>query len=141
MPRTKVYRSLFDSDDVFEVEELTDTTETESKKIKQDEGEITNKQIWDLLCEMRDTLCAKPVTDNEPAENNSVSPVKQEIDKEEPVTTNDEYESEKVENEEEASREVKDTYSKFANNLVNKDSGGVSTQVAFQNRYAKVANK
>jgi hypothetical protein len=139
----KIYRSLFDSEDVYEVEELTDNPEVSTEGIatvKKDEGEITNKQLYDLICEIRD-LFKKPVTDNEPAIENEVAPLKQEIDKTAPVTTNDEDETEKVEEEEKTSKEVTDSYSKFATGVVNKDKDSVVTaQVSFQNRYNKVAN-
>jgi len=140
----KIYRSLFDSEDVYEVEELTDNPEVSTEGIatvKKDEGEITNKQLYDLICEIRD-LFKKPVTDNEPAIENEVAPLKQEIDKTAPVTTNDENETEKVVEEEKTSKEVTDSYSKFATGVVNKDKDSVVTaQVSFQNRYNKVANK
>ena len=140
----KIYRSLFDSEDVYEVEELTDNPEVSTEGIatvKKDEGEITNKQLYDLICEIRD-LFKKPVTDNEPAIENEVAPLKQEIDKTAPVTTNDEDETEKVGEEEKTSKEVTDSYSKFATGVVNKDKDSVVTaQVSFQNRYNKVANK
>lgn len=139
----KIYRSLFDSEDVYEVEELTDNPEVSTEGIatvKKDEGEITNKQLYDLICEIRD-LFKKPVTDNEPAIENEVAPLKQEIDKTAPVTTNDEDETEKVGEEEKTSKEVTDSYSKFATGVVNKDKDSVVTaQVSFQNRYNKVAN-
>lgn len=147
----KIYRSLFDSDDVYEVEELTDNPEVSTKGIatvKQDEGEITNKQIYDLLCEIRDVL-NKPIADNDPAVKTTVEPLKQEIDETAPATTNDEdgtkepenKEFKKVEEEEKTSKEVTDSYAKFAGKTVNQDSDNVAVQVAFQNRYAKVANK
>jgi len=139
----KIYRSLFDSEDVYEVEELTDNPEVSTEGIatvKKDEGEITNKQLYDLFCEIRD-LFKKPVTDNEPAIENEVAPLKQGIDKTAPVTTNDENETEKVGEEEKTSKEVTDSYSKFATGVVNKDKDSVVTaQVSFQNRYNKVAN-
>lgn len=139
----KIYRSLFDSEDVYEVEELTDNPDVSTEGIatvKKDEGEITNKQLYDLMCEIRD-LFKKPVTDNEPAIENEVAPLEQEIDKTAPVTTNDENETEKVGEEEKTSKAVTDSYSKFATGVVNKDKDSVVTaQVSFQNRYNKVAN-
>lgn len=143
MAKKRIYRSLFDADEIYEVEELTDNPEVSTEgiaKVKQDETEISNKQLWDLLCEVKDLLNGKPIGDNEPEAENKVKPVNPEIDNEEVVTTNDEEEIKKVEEENE--RSVKDSYSKFAKDTGAKvDKGITPVKVAFQKRYDAVANK
>lgn len=167
MSKKKVYRSLFDSDEVFEVEELTDNPEVSTEGIqavKTEDRGITLDKVYDMLSEVRDLL-RKPKADSEPAvnentggstggnapaEENKVERVEPVIDKkakakdneakEEPATTE---EASKVESEPEGTaNDVKDSYSAFTRvGETKKQDTITATQIAFQNRYAKVANK
>lgn len=150
----KVYRSLFDSDDVYEVEQLTDTPDISTAGVaKVADAEPTLQNILDAINGLRDAIRGK-VVDNEPGEGNKVVNPNLEVDGTKAVNDGGEksgegeavaVEGEKAESDEEgkeASKEVKDSYSGFANSgkTVVKDHVG-KTQIAFQNRYAKVANK
>lgn len=96
MPK-KVYRSLFDADDVYEVEELTDNpdiSESGVAKVKKDEGGPTLEGCWDAikkLSEKFDVAFGTPkIKDgNEPATWMEVEPLKQEIDGSKPVNAQD----------------------------------------------------
>ena len=162
----KLYRSLFDSDDVFEVEELTDEPEISTSgiaQVKTDEcgdpkaatATHTVDECWDaiekLTKKVDDALFGgkSNVKDgNEPATEMKVEPQKVEIDKSNPVNAQDADPSEEDKDKKsedggtEASKEVKDTYAAFAQISDNKKvDPAVATQIAFQKRYEKVANK
>lgn len=163
----KVYRSLFDSDEVYEVEEITDNPEISTEEIaevKQDNDgceskkEHTVEDCWNAIMKLQDALISKKeekeeVKDDEPAVESKVEAQKANIDKSKSV--NDE-EEEKVEEEEvvedsedeeddkkdEDRKDVKDSYAVFASVRDSKcEDLQAATQVAFQNRYNKVANK
>lgn len=161
----KVYRSLFDSDDVYEVEELTDNPEISTENIapvKQDDGEVpaghTIEDCWDAIQKLTDIVMksSKGVKDDEPAVTNEVTPQAVDIDKSKPVTDEDEDEVNEDEEVEDCGvkytdsdgecenedKSVKDSYSRFAGvkDSVKKDPIR-ATQIAFQHRYDKVANK
>lgn len=164
----KIYRSLFDSDDVYEVEEISDDTEVSTEgiaEVKHDEDgceskkeEHTIEDCWNAIQKLQDTLISKKekeeVKDDEPATEIKVEEQKANIDKSKSV--NDDDEEEKVEEEEvvedsedkeddkkdEDRKDVKDSYAAFANVRASKSEDlQAATQVAFQNRYNKVANK
>lgn len=169
MPK-KVYRSLFDADDVYEVEELTDhpdisesgiaAVKTEDAKSKKDEGGPTLEGCWDAIKDLSAKFDAafgtggsagKPkIKDgNEPATGMEVEPLKMEIDKSEPINAQD-SDDEDVDKDDEgedkdgekASKDVKDAYSGFTRVGEKKVMDtATATQVAFQSRYDKVANK
>lgn len=160
MPK-KVYRSLFDADDVYEVEELTDNPDisesgvarvkTEDASVKKDEGGPTLEGCWDAIKDLSAKFDAafgtggsggKPkIKDgNEPATDMEVEPLKQEIDGSKPVNAQDA--DDKDEDGKETSKDVKDAYSGFTRVGEKKVMDtATATQVAFQSRYDKVANK
>lgn len=166
MPK-KVYRSLFDADDVYEVEELTDNPDisesgvakvkTEDAKSKKDEGGPTLEGCWDAIKDLSAKFDAvfgtggsagKPkIKDgNEPATGMEVEPLKQEIDGSKPVNAQDadgaDDEEDKDEDSKVTSKDVKDAYSGFTRVGEKKVMDtATATQVAFQSRYDKVANK
>lgn len=142
----KIYRSLFDSDDVFEVEELTDETVEEVEATDADEDNVSNRQLLDILKDILEAVKGgSKVTDSDQNENTGGSTKgcepAGEMKVEPAKTVIDEDDEEKVEVE--AEKEVKDAYSQFTRVGAVKDSANFiqSTQVAFQNRYNKVANK
>lgn len=163
----KVYRSLFDSDEVYEVEELTDEPEISTSGVAAVKTDgcggpaagapvHTVDECWDaiekLTKKVDDALFGgkSNVKDgNEPATEMKVEPQKVEIDKSNPVNAQDADPEEKdapedsdKDDDSKASKEVKDTYAAFT-----RISGGqkvdpaTATQIAFQKRYEKVANK
>ena len=164
----KIYRSLFDSPDVFEVEELSDEPDTNVQcggeqdniaKVKAsdaDEETVSNAQLRDLLKDILEAIKGKKeVSDSdqdpntggstkgcEPAGEMKVESVDPIID-EDGADEDDEEKKVKVETETKTEKEVKDAYSNFTKVSGIKDSADLvtSTQVAFQNRYNKVANK
>ena len=149
----KVYRSLFDNDDVYEVEELTDNPDISTSGIAavktEDAGGPgagaghTIEECWDAIQQIRDMLKdSKGVKDgNEPAAENKVEPLKMEIDKTNPVNAQD-ANGDEDEEDKETSKEVKDAYSGFTRvGEKKKVDPAVATQVAFQSRYDSVGNK
>lgn len=153
MPK-KVYRSLFDNNDVYEVEELTDkpavSTEGVAGVKKDDAEEVTMKQLLDALNEIKGLLTEKKVGDaekvagvgegNAPAVEANVTKVNPVID--EAAESKEAEEKSKEKDEKGAEKEVKDAYSQFSVvSGVKKEDPSVSTQVAFQKRYNNVANK
>lgn len=155
----KVYRSLFDADDIYEVEELTDNPDisesgvakvkTKDAKSKKDEGGPTLEGCWDAIKDLSAKFDAafgtgKPkIKDgNEPATGMEVEPLKQEIDGSKPVNAQDADDEDKDEDGKETSKDVKDAYSGFTRVGDKKIADtATATQVAFQSRYDKVANK
>lgn len=169
MPRT-VYRSLFDADDVYEVEELQDNPDisesgvaavkTEDAKFKKDEGEPTIQDCWNAIKDLSAKFDAafgtggsdgkpKLKDGNEPATGMEVEPVEAEIDKSKPVNAQDSDDGDEDRDDEsegkdrdKASKDVKDAYSGFTRVGEKKVMDTVTaTQIAFQSRYDKVANK
>lgn len=165
MPRT-VYRSLFDADDVYEVEELKDNPDisesgvaavkTEDAKFKKDEGEPTIQDCWNAIKDLSAKFDAafgtggsdgKPKLEdgNEPATGMEVEPVEAEIDKSKPVNVQDSDDGDEEregKDRDKASKDVKDAYSGFTRVGEKKVMDTVTaTQIAFQSRYDKVANK
>ena len=158
--KKKIYRSLFDSDEVYEVEEITDNPEVSTDNIspvKQDDGCAvenghTIEDCWNAIQKLSDAIfnkSKKEVDDNEPANTNEVTPQKVEIDKSKSVNDDEEVEEEEIvedadesEEDKKSEKEVKDAYSKFAkvSDSVKQDPI-LATQVAFQSRYNNVANK
>ena len=159
----KVYRSLFDSDDVYEVEELTDEPTISTSgvaTVKTDDGcgggsaTHTVDECWDaiekLTKKVDDALFggkSKVKDGNEPATEMKVEPQKIEIDKTNPVNAQDadpEDDTKKPAEEggEDANKEVKDAYAAFTRIAGSKKvDPATATQVAFQKRYERVANK
>lgn len=142
--KKKLFRNLFDSDDVYEVEEITDDPDISTSgiaQVKKDESgaatgesekEPTIKDCWDAIKKIADavgcSLSGETKKDsNEPAEGNKVTTKGPDVDKSKSVTTNDsddeDDETKKVEDEDgtddtkgedEKTKEVKDAYSAFA---------------------------
>lgn len=162
----KVYRSLFDSEDVFEVEELTDDPEVSTEGIatvkKDASGEPvqhTVEDCWDAIQKIADAVgckLGKGVTDaNEPGESTKVTKQNPTIDTKkdsEEGEEDDETKNKKVGDAEEgeegeeddkgAAKDVKDAYKPFTSvGEKKKVDTAVATQVAFQHRYDAVANK
>ncbi len=154
----KVYRSLFDSDDVYEVEQLTDTPDISTEGVaKVADAEPTLRNVLDAINGLRDAIRGK-LADKEPGDGNKVIDPDLEVDGTKAVNDEDgesgegkpfeaggkkaEGKEEGKEGGKEASKDVKDSYSGFANSGKNvvKDQIG-ETQIAFQNRYNNVANK
>lgn len=156
MPK-KVYRSLFDSDDVFEVEELTDDPEISTDDIVEvntkdaDEDAPTLAKCWDAIkslnAKMDAMMSGKKVKDgNEPAEEMKVTKVDPEIDNGKLVNAQDSEDEEVDKSEEDEEKkedkEVKDSYSVFARAGKEKVvDTATATQLAFQSRYDKCGNK
>lgn len=170
MPRKKIYRSLFDSDDVYEVEEITDNPDESTDGIAgvktSDEcggKEPTVQDCMKAIMGLYDALGIDPkngkkkVKDgNEPQTETKVTEQKVEIDKSKPVNpqdSDDEDEDEAdvkdaddEENDEDDKGDkssVKDSYSVFARVGEGDKTADImtATQVAFQKRYDSVANK
>lgn len=161
----KLYRSLFDSDEVYEVEEISDDTEISTEdiaEVKHDEDGCAEKKeahtiedCWNAIQKLTDAVFSnkeekkEEVKDDEPAEANKVEPQKVDIDKSKSVNDEEVEEEEVVEDskpedeeDEGEKKEVKDAYSKFAKVTDSKlEDLQTATQIAFQNRYNKVANK
>lgn len=164
----RIYRSLFDSDDVFEVEEVKDNPDISTEGVaatKQDSGEEVKeekftledcgkaiKALKDEFTEFKKQFEKK---DNiEPAGGDKVTKQEPVIDGddeivEEGAQTEDAFCEEcgkEVGDEEpkegDTAQAVKDAYSKFTKVNDSKSADPrVATQVAFQKRYDSVANK
>lgn len=159
MSKKKVYRSLFDSDDVFEVEELTDNPEVSTEGIaevkKDEDGTKTTHTIdecWNAIQEIKASLAGGKVKDaNEPATPDKVEPQKVDIDKSKAVNATDGFDEDdptkvgdesKEDEEDDTTKGVKDSYSAFTRvGEKKKVDPAVATQVAFQSRYDRIANK
>lgn len=156
MPK-KVYRSLFDADDVYEVEELTDNPDISTSGIAEVKTEDaggpaaghTIEECWDAIQGIKDSLekltaKSKVKDGNEPATEMKVEEQEIDIDSSKPVNANDSDDEDEEEEEVEvkASKDVKDAYSPFTRaGAAKKADPAVATQVAFQKRYDSVANK
>ena len=146
----KVYRSLFDSDDVYDVDELTDNPDISTSGVAavkaEDAGEPgvgahTVEECWDAIQEIRDMLKKGVKDGNEPAAENKVEPLNVEIDNAKQVNAQDD-DGEEDNKEVGASKGVKDAYSSFTRVGEKKVVDvATATQVAFQSRYDGVGNK
>lgn len=141
----KVYRSLFDSDDVFEVEELTD--EPAPTNPAEPAGGAGNPvhtvdECWDAIEQLTkkvdDALCGgNRVKDGEDPDNSTKGK-----EGETTVKATDEDPDADDKSGDDASKDVKDSYSVFAKVGDSKKlDPAVGAQIAFQERYEKVANK
>lgn len=145
MPK-KVYRSLFDSDDVYEVEELADNPEISTKGVAEvkadDAGEVTMKQLFDILTDIKGLLSDKKVGDaNEEGAPSNAPAEEAKVSEAEPVIDEAGEEGEEEDDTKKDKKGVKDSYSGFSRvGEAKKVDAVASTQVAFQNRYAKIAN-
>lgn len=165
MANKKVYRSLFDSDEVYEVTELTDDPEVSSDgvaSVKKDSDPEPTKghtieDCWGAIQKIADAVGCKldgedkgkkGVTDaNSPAEGNEVTKQNPTLDSEDDEDGEEDDKSKKVSDSEDeddpkAPQEVKDAYKGFTSvGEKKKFDIKAATQVAFQNRYNAVANK
>lgn len=153
----KVYRSLFDSDDVYEVEEINDDPSKSTSGIaevrKDEDGtEPTLKDCWNAIQKLGDAVAelagkGKEKKDaNEPAEENKAKEGGSDIDKSKPVNAQDADDGdgdEEKDNGEEDGKEVKDSYKAFTSvgSKSDKEAQVTAVQVAFQSRYDNIGNK